>query len=106
MKVHCYGTSEDARERISERYDIPFSVINGFIQFLGDIGHFKQVSAPNHTYEFHEDETDYLEMFCKGSIVCDCIDDVKAISPADVTEDTEAFRFGRAFHEGLENPNE
>ena len=36
----------------------------------------------------------------------DCIADVKAISPADVTEDTEAFRFGRAFHEGLENPNE
>jgi hypothetical protein len=64
MKTHCYATIVDAKERIAERYNITDDLIVEFMDFLKSLGHFEQVSAPNHSYEFRESDIDYVGVFC------------------------------------------
>jgi hypothetical protein len=64
MKTHCYATINDAKERIAERYAISPELLVEFIDFLKSLGHFEQVSAPNHSFELRESDIDYVGVFC------------------------------------------
>jgi hypothetical protein len=64
MKTHYYATKVDAKERIGELFNISPDLIVEFLDFLKGMGHFEQVSAPHHAFEFREHNIDYVGVFC------------------------------------------